>query len=61
MNKVKLLATGGVLALGASLASAQTDIAGMITEITDGFEAVAALAILIGTFWIIFRMVKRAR
>lgn len=57
----KVLAVASVLAIGGASAMAQSDVASVVTSATSTFQSVAALCVTIGTFFIGYRLVKRAR
>lgn len=57
----KLLGAGLVLGLGASAAMAGTDATVITTAAETAFTSIATLCVAIGTFFVVYRLVKRVR
>jgi len=58
-NHSKKIMTGAVLGASAMAASAQTDATAIVTSASTAFTSVATLCVTIGTFFIVYRLVRR--
>lgn len=57
----KILIVAGLVGVGALAANAQTDATAITTAVSSAFTGVATLCVSIGTFFLVYRMVKKIR
>jgi len=55
----KAIVTGAVVIGSAVAANAQSDATTIITSATTAFSSVATLCVTIGTFFVVYRLVRR--
>lgn len=61
-NKMKNLIVGMLLVAGFAVGvHAQTDATSIVTAVTAAFALVAASCVSIGTFFVVYRLVKRIK
>ena len=60
-NYAALLILGAIFGYGTAIASAQTDATAITTAVSTGFVGVATLCVSVGTFFGVYRMVKKIK